>query len=403
MLQLAKSKDHAGDHKTAIKLARRVLEQEQEHPTAPGEQLSGAVQMVVNAEVQDGHFDAAADFLRQQFARGDGSGVSQDDLLDQLLDLHVRHGPLPGLANDLRRCDTEGEPHGTFALALMAREAGLPSAESALLGAAIADRPDESQPDRAARLADVGAWLGQTGHLDAACRVFDRVAASDEPALRNRVIIAYVRLSELHAKAGRPALAGDALQRAIDRQDGPLVITRNNRTEVWPMEDEQAHVHWYYLLDARMRGDTDAIRKYTRDLLASGSTDGSLFLEALPSLTDAATPEEVDAYFTRVFDRARATIDERPADPVALNDIAWLCARSDRHLKEAVGWAARAVDLVPESAYLDTLAEAKFRTGKIKDAIDLETRALTDQPENEPFMQRQLDRFRKAATTRPND
>ncbi|MDB5324526.1 MAG: Tetratricopeptide repeat protein [Phycisphaerales bacterium] len=403
LLQLAKSKAHAGDMATAVKLARRVLLQEQQAPTSSGQWLSWAVRMVVDAEVQDAHFDAAADFLREQFARSDGTTGSQSDLLDQLLDLHIRYGPLPGLAEDLRRADTDSEPHSTFALALMAGRLGLPSAQAMLLSAGIADRPSESQPDRAARLSDTADWLARSGYSDAACRAYDRVTASDAPNQRIRVAVAYARMSKLHFAAGRPALAGDALQRAINNQDGPLEITNNGVREIWAMEDEQAHVYWYYLLDARARGDEEAVKKHARSLIASGSTDSSVFLDALPSLSDAASTEEVDAYFDRVFERARARVDESPAEPVFLNDLAWLCARSNRHLDEAVKWGERAIALVPNSAYLDTLAEAKFRTGKIKEAIALETKALKDQPEDEPFMKVQLDRFQKAATTRPND
>lgn len=403
LLQLAKSKAHAGDIATAVKLARQVLEQEQQTPTSSGQWLSWAVRMVVDAEVQAGHFDAAAEFLREQFARSDGTTGSQSDLLDQLLDLHIRYGPLAGLAGDLRRADTDSEPHTSYALALMAGRLGLPSMQSALLSAGISDRPGESQPDRAARLSDTADWLARSGYVDAACRAYERVTDSDAPNLRIRVAIAYARMSKLHFAAGRPLLAGDALQRAINNQDGPLAITNNGVTETWAMEDEQAHVYWYYLLDARARGDTDAVKKNARSLIASGSTDSSVFLDALPNLEETATAEEVDAYFERVFVRARARVDESPAEPVLLNDLAWLCARSNRHLDQAVQWGERAVALVPNSAYLDTLAEAKFRTGKIKEAIALETKALKDQPEDEPFMKLQLERFQKAATTRPND
>lgn len=409
-LQLAKSKERTGDHDAAAALARRVLDSVKDDPNIPADALAFAAGVVVAAESESGRYDKAAEYLREQFA---STGVAgQSEVLDQLLNLHIRFGPLPGLADDIKRSDTQGEPHGTIALALMADRVGLPLVGSALLGAAVADKPDEAGPDRAARLADIADWLGPKGRDtgactpldDAAARVYEKVTTGDETTLKNRIMLAYIRLSELHFRAGRMQLAGDALQRAIERQDGPLVWQRRNgRVDAWPIEDEQARVSWYYLMDARAREDKEAIKKHTQALVASGSTDSTIFLEALPSLEEVATPVEIDTYFDRVFRKAESRVVENPAEPVLLNDIAWLCARSGRQLEKAVEWAERAVKLVPEPAYLDTLAEAKFRTGKIKEAIDLETRALATQPEDETFMRQQLERFKQAATTRPND
>jgi len=76
------------------------------------------------------------------------------------------------------------------------------------------------------------------------------------------------------------------------------------------------------------------------------------------------------------------------------NDLAWLCARVDERLDDAVKLAREAVEAQPENAaFLDTLGEAYFRAGKIDEAIATEQRALDLEPDN-TFMKQQIERFR---------
>jgi tetratricopeptide (TPR) repeat protein len=356
---------------------------------------------VVAADIEAGDYASAAARLREQIARSDDDDA-RGTVIDRLLDLHIRHGPLPDLAGDLRDADDSADDHSTVAVALMAERVGLPTLGGALLGAALREQPDEIAPDRAARLGEAAETLRQSGYVDAACRVYESVIATDTEQARGRITLAYAQLSDLHLAAGRPALAADCLQHAIDRQDGPIARTRSGHSEVWTLEDQQACVYWYYLLDARYRRDAEAVRKFARLVLDSGSTEGSTFLDVYPDLPSAATATEIDAYFDRCFERARTRLAEAPDDPMYANDIAWLCARSGRRLDEAVGWAQHANTIMPgEAAYLDTLAEAKFRTGRVTEAIELESRALTLQPEEDVFMASQLARFRAAAATQP--
>jgi tetratricopeptide (TPR) repeat protein len=83
-----------------------------------------------------------------------------------------------------------------------------------------------------------------------------------------------------------------------------------------------------------------------------------------------------------------------------MNNLAWLLARSDVNLDEALKLATRAIELDPENAaFLDTAAEANFRAGNAPEAMRLEQLALEQNPDD-GFMTRQLERFR-SATTQP--
>ena len=318
-----------------------------------------------------------------------------------MLDLQVRHGPLPGLAADLRGADDDTErparsPSPCSPSAWACRRSAV-----ALLGAALRDTGGEVESDRVARLDEAAMALQRAGYLDAACRVYDRITAIDTELARPRDD--GLCPAERAAHERRPPATCGRLPATRDRSAGRADGAGGGiRAEPWPREEEQAVVYWYYLLDARFRHDDEATKKFARLILSSGSTSGSVFLDVLPDLPAVADADEIDAYFSRVFEAARTKVLELKDDAQSHNDLAWLCARSGRHLNEAVGWATRAVELQPdEGAFLDTLAEAKFRTGKAHEAVEIETRALTLRPEDEAFMIVQLARFRAAAATQP--
>ena len=398
ILLRARCREAAGDEATAATLARAALDAERARPTATGELLGWAFQTVINADLAAGRYAEAAGRLRDQIVRT-GEDEERGLLLDRLLDLQIRHGPLPAIDTDLRDVDDLTDGHATTSIALMADRVGLPVLGGALLGAALCEVPGEADGDRTARLYEAGETLERASYLDAACRVFENAVATGSDAAIGRVNVAYRHLSKLHLQAGRPALAAYCLQQAIDRSDGPVGNPRNGPAERWTAEDQQGCVYWYYLLDARQRRDPAAVAKFARLVLDSGTTDGGVFLDTACDLPAVAKPSEMEDFFNRTFERARTRVLQSPDEPVLYNDIAWLCARSGRRLNEAVTWAEKAVELAPgEAAYLDTLAEARFRTGRVKEAIELEEQALQREPENDVFMTAQLARFRAAAT-----
>ena len=64
-------------------------------------------------------------------------------------------------------------------------------------------------------------------------------------------------------------------------------------------------------------------------------------------------------------------------DAQALNVIAWNCFELKMNVRDAIGWAKKAVDLSKrDPAILDTLANLQFATGNVADAIEIETEAV---------------------------
>ncbi len=94
----------------------------------------------------------------------------------------------------------------------------------------------------------------------------------------------------------------------------------------------------------------------------------------------------------------RASLPEGWRDaPDQLNDFAWWCFEHATNLEEAEALSRRGVELAQPGAQramiLDTVAEICNLRGDCGEAIELITRAISEDPEN-PHYSRQLDRFR---------
>jgi tetratricopeptide (TPR) repeat protein len=72
-----------------------------------------------------------------------------------------------------------------------------------------------------------------------------------------------------------------------------------------------------------------------------------------------------------------------------LNNTAWLCARSQRRLDDALELSQKALALAPsEAAYHDTLAEVQFQRGERAAAVAAAKKALELAPGNVLFIKR---------------
>ncbi len=229
-------------------------------------------------------------------------------------------------------------------------------------------------------------------------RTLVRTAGEDTEGLEVIAPNGDLRLFDLAARLDLDDQAANHLDRALDKlgPDNGLTLTRGQATESWNYEDARTTAIWYRYKGAIARKDQVAADTIAKDLLDRKSPDMAIFLDVLPTLEKIAKSEEVDAYFDKVYEHQQAKMTASPDEPVHKNDLAWLAARSGRKLTEALGFAEAAVKAKPDSAaYLDTLAEVKFRLGLIDEAIKLEERAIELDPK-EPFMKEQLERFKKA-------
>ncbi len=97
----------------------------------------------------------------------------------------------------------------------------------------------------------------------------------------------------------------------------------------------------------------------------------------------------------------KRAIELDPQNPEALNNLSWLYSTANdqrfRRPEEALELALKAAQLRPDEPHiLDTLAEALFTNGRIKEAIELEKRATELTRGSKEHYLRQLEKYERA-------
>jgi tetratricopeptide (TPR) repeat protein len=217
-------------------------------------------------------------------------------------------------------------------------------------------------------------------------------------------INAYLQLSELANHRDDDLGAAKNLEAAVRMLANNNDFTRasDGRRVAWTQEDAWADVHWHYLRAARSTHDAAGTTLRLEKLLTLDhdaqvlQRDPGMAADIVPALQDLGRRDEADKIFNAAYDALTDKITKAPDDPMPRNNLAWLCAQSNRKLDQAVRLAGEAVALVPDdAACLDTQAEAYFREGQAAKAIEIETHALQVKPDD-VYMQKQLKRFSQA-------
>jgi len=124
--------------------------------------------------------------------------------------------------------------------------------------------------------------------------------------------------------------------------------------------------------------------------------DGEFIESVVPELEKAGRPELADQLFQRTYDIMAESCQLFATSARVRNDLAWMSARCNRRLDEALQLAQAAIELAPTTAsYIDTLGEVHFRRGELVEAVQCAERCLEIEPGNAVY-QKQLDRFRAA-------
>lgn len=93
------------------------------------------------------------------------------------------------------------------------------------------------------------------------------------------------------------------------------------------------------------------------------------------------------------------TIAINPADPEALNNLAWLYATCEDHTlrnpQKALSLSIKAARIDPKPHILDTLAESYFINGYYEEAVETSKKALAKNPDDKTYFTRQLEKFEK--------
>jgi tetratricopeptide (TPR) repeat protein len=117
--------------------------------------------------------------------------------------------------------------------------------------------------------------------------------------------------------------------------------------------------------------------------------DVRLVVELVPKLNRAGMSAVADSLFERAYADHQRVIEEFPQSAVHFNNAAWICARAQRKLEEALALAETAVKLAPdEAAYRDTLAEVHFQRGDRDAAVAAAQKCIELAPDNKLFATR---------------
>jgi tetratricopeptide (TPR) repeat protein len=112
-------------------------------------------------------------------------------------------------------------------------------------------------------------------------------------------------------------------------------------------------------------------------------------VDLVPLLRQKGMPQIADGLFERAMAKHRQVLEEFPESATYLNNAAWVCARAQRELDEALKLANKAVELMPdEAAYQDTLAEVHFQRGDREAAVAAAQKCLEIAPANTMFAKR---------------
>lgn len=104
-----------------------------------------------------------------------------------------------------------------------------------------------------------------------------------------------------------------------------------------------------------------------------------------------------DRWFDLFYQFHHQHLTRWPQDTVFLNNLAWMCAKLDRHLDEAHQLARKACEIHPnDPTYLDTLAEVEFRLGNPQQAAQYSAQCLRLNSKNAHHRE-QYQRFSQAA------
>jgi tetratricopeptide (TPR) repeat protein len=370
------------------------------HPAAMNGQLDFAYLWLVHRAMDNQRYEDAAALLRQQSSRATWDADSIPQPIASLFALHAQAGPFPGFSADLHLYRSYlARPEMLYCLAHLANREGLLSLNPLLNLAAIA--AGGTSP---ARHLQAGAFLTDQGWLESAQRELHIALLLCDPSSNEQIVDIYFKLAQIAGELNDELATAQNLESALQHLSGTdyqLQRTTPMGDELpWSVPDAWAEVHWHYLRAAQASNDTPALAAHLQKLLDLDKLgeilheDPGLASDIVPYLQQAGRTADAEKYFNSVYKDLSDELSTHPADAEAMNNLAWLCARCNRRLPEAIKIADQAIATEPDnSAYLDTDAECHFRAGDKATAIKLETRALQLTP-SDTFMMGQLQRFR---------
>jgi tetratricopeptide (TPR) repeat protein len=389
----------SADSPKAAPLLRQAIDEEYKNPSDNAGELDFVVNSLVDLEEYARHFDVAANLLRAELKRDPPLDKQMVPLpLIRLLQLQGEHGPLAGLDDDkAMAADFPQSGKLLYDLSHVSLRQTQPDAALTRRQAAFA----AGSTSRLARyytgkfLADAG-W---TPEAEAEFKAYlsmpsgddgDDDQASDGNAHFELAALAAARDDDLTAaeekKTAMSIFGGGKMD--LIRNEGPGRTMTVSEDQVW------AEIHWRYLKSALKRKDEASFNEHVAEILQRMPVDEDIANDVVPALKERLRVDEAKRLFAAAYGFAKARLDADPTNPILQNGMAWLEAKCDENLDDALKLATDANAAAPDdAAIIDTLAEVNFHLGHFDEAVKLETRALELQPEDK-FMTGQLARFK---------
>jgi tetratricopeptide (TPR) repeat protein len=412
-------------HERANELYERAVQVAAETGVRANAEVEAAFDTLAEQAYLGRRYGDLVKLCRQRAALEEPALASPDvptSALDRLLLIHATYGPFDGFCDDLVTLGRAGKlttPIAIYAGANLVRRAQWPVLAEAvsLVALASGDAAGALGPGSWSGVAPAERdWDALLGHGPTAQRRLavgqllmsmrqDHWAARELRAiLRQRrgatgdpiVAAAHQRLAILAIDAARYTDAADHIDAAIEQFQplGAFVrVDRNGRQFSVPAEMLSADAALQRLRAARLAGDNAEIVRQVDLLMNLNLADGDMVNELIPVLRRLNRNGEAQNLFDRYYALYKSLLDNDPDHPEYLNNLAWLCGRSAERPEEAIELIQKALKTDPNNAaYLDTAAEAWFRTGDAKRAAELERKAL-QRRSADVFMQEQLRRF----------
>jgi tetratricopeptide (TPR) repeat protein len=390
------------DRSKAAEYYRKAIELESRRPTFDDDELDSAFDLLANDATLKDDFDAAAAVRRQQSAR---VGVTRSNFPRPVYDLFILHafyGPLKDFDTDIQAFGPYlSDPVVMYCLAKAYARQGRDFDAQILTTAAQLSGLSSSAYYRA------GLFLASVGWNDPARQQaykslafptpspllrLEGLASIDEGISARRLLASLASTDELDGPAADHINASIDL---IEKSNG-VMVRRNGIQVALDLQDVRAEVAMHQAKIARQVGDDATFRKNLDEVVKATPVGSDVVISTYPLLKTAGRDIEAQALFDRAYAEISTMLRGNPGDPEVNNNLAWLCARCDQRLHEALELSQRAVDAEPDNgAFVDTLAEVKFRLGQVAEAVALEERAVKFRPTDQ-FMRGQLERFRAA-------
>ncbi len=127
--------------------------------------------------------------------------------------------------------------------------------------------------------------------------------------------------------------------------------------------------------------DRDTAVESVQRILELDPLDISFSEEQLPLMRMAGMEQIADTVLDQIVDAGVDHAERFSYDAMTCNNVAWVAAKNQRRLNDALDLATLAVRAEPESTtYRDTLAEILFLLGRKEEALQIEQACLLDDP-----------------------